>query len=137
MKLASFKIGNRSTWGVIENEEAIDVGAPLRDRYPDLKSTIPADALPAARDDRSDDFRIPRQIEYCPSSTRLERSDVIATGTPGGVGSRRTPPLWLKPADIVGIEIDRLGVLRNGVGDETWRKRSGRASQPNVREDAA
>ena len=39
--------------------------------------------------------------------------------TPGGVGSRRTPPLWLKPGDIVEVEIDRLGVLSNGVADET------------------
>ena len=50
MKLASFKIGNSSTWGVIEGEEALDVGAVLRDRYPDLKSAIAADALPAVRD---------------------------------------------------------------------------------------
>ena len=64
-------------------------------------------------------FDIPRQIEYCSSFTRLEPGDVIATGTPGGVGSRRTPPLWLKPGDIVEVEIDRLGVLRNGVADET------------------
>ena len=282
MKLASFKIGNSSTWGVIEGEEAIDVGLLLRDRYPDLKSAIAADALPTVRDAigsagrypttdiiwlpvipnpdkilciglnyethrketgrsevehptvfgrfansqtghladiirpklshdldyegelaviigkpgrhiaRSDawnhiagyacynegsvrDFQrhthqftpgknfpatgafgpwmmtpdelgdvgplrlqtrlngeivqdatinqmifdIPRQIEYCSSFTRLEPGDVIATGTPGGVGSRRTPPLWLKPGDIVEVEIDRLGVLRNGVADET------------------
>jgi len=282
MKLASFKIGNSSTWGVIESEEAIDVGALLRDRYPDLKSAIAADALPAVRDaiggarrypttdivwlpvipnpdkilciglnyethrketgrsevehptvfgrfansqtghltdiirpklshdldyegelaviigkpgrhiaraeawnhiagyacynegsvrdfqrhthqftpgknfpgtgafgpwmmtpdelgdvgplrlqtrlngeivqDATIDqmiFDIPRQIEYCSSFTRLEPGDVIATGTPGGVGSRRTPPLWLKPGDIVEVEIDRLGVLRNGVADET------------------
>lgn len=64
-------------------------------------------------------FDIPRQIEYCSSFTRLEPGDVIATGTPGGVGSRRNPPLWLKPGDIVEVEIDRLGVLRNGVADET------------------
>jgi 2-keto-4-pentenoate hydratase/2-oxohepta-3-ene-1,7-dioic acid hydratase in catechol pathway len=64
-------------------------------------------------------FDIPRQIEYCSSFTRLEPGDVIATGTPGGVGSRRTPPLWLKPGDIVEVEIDRLGILRNGVADET------------------
>ena len=282
MKLASFKIGSSSTWGVIEGEEAIDVGSLLRDRYPDLKSAIAADALPTVRDAigsagrypttdiiwlpvipnpdkilciglnyethrketgrsevehptvfgrfansqtghladiirpklshdldyegelaviigkpgrhiaRSDawnhiagyacynegsvrDFQrhthqftpgknfpgtgafgpwmmtpdelgdvgplrlqtrlngeivqdatinqmifdIPRQIEYCSSFTRLEPGDVIATGTPGGVGSRRTPPLWLKPGDIVEVEIDRLGVLRNGVADET------------------
>jgi 2-keto-4-pentenoate hydratase/2-oxohepta-3-ene-1,7-dioic acid hydratase in catechol pathway len=63
-------------------------------------------------------FDIPRQIEYCSSFTRLEPGDVIVTGTPGGVGAKRTPPLWLKPGDIVEVEIDRLGVLRNGVSDE-------------------
>ena len=282
MKLASFEIGDSRTWGVIEGEAAIDVGALLRDRYPDLKSAIAADAWPAVRDaareakrcptadiiwlpvipnpdkilciglnyemhrketgrtevenptvfgrfansqtghlaniirpklshdldfegelaiiigkpgrhiKRSDawshiagyacynegsvrDFQrhthqftpgknfpetgafgpwmmtpdelgdvtplrlqtrvngqivqdatidqmifdIPRQIEYCSSFTRLEPGDVIVTGTPGGVGARRTPPLWLKPGDIVEVEIDRLGVLRNGVADET------------------
>jgi hypothetical protein len=56
MKLASFKISNSSTWGVIEKEEAIDVCAPS---------------------------------------------------------------LWLKPSDIVEVEIDRISVLRNGVADET------------------
>ncbi|MDB5618167.1 fumarylacetoacetate hydrolase family protein [Tardiphaga sp.] len=64
-------------------------------------------------------FDIPRQIEYCSSFTRLEPGDVIATGTPGGVGAKRTPPLWLKPGDTVEVEIERLGVLRNGVADET------------------
>ena len=282
MKLASFKIGDCSTWGVIENDEALDVGALLGDRYRDLKSAIAGDALPSVRDasqkakrypaacitwlpvipnpdkilciglnyethrnetgrtevenptvfgrfansqtghladiirptlshdldyegelaviigkpgrhiaradawshiagyacynegslrdfqrhthqftpgknfpgtgafgpwmmtpdelgdvtplrlqtrlngeivqDATIDqmiFDIPRQIEYCSSFTRLEPGDVIATGTPGGVGSRRTPPLWLKPGDIVEVEIDRLGILRNGVADET------------------
>jgi 2-keto-4-pentenoate hydratase/2-oxohepta-3-ene-1,7-dioic acid hydratase in catechol pathway len=64
-------------------------------------------------------FDIPRQIEYCSSFTRLEPGDVIVTGTPGGVGSRRTPPLWMKPGDVVEVEIDRIGLLRNGVADET------------------
>jgi 2-keto-4-pentenoate hydratase/2-oxohepta-3-ene-1,7-dioic acid hydratase in catechol pathway len=63
-------------------------------------------------------FDIPRQIEYCSTFTRLEPGDVIATGTPGGVGARRTPPLWLKPGDIVEVELDRLGILRSGVADE-------------------
>jgi 2-keto-4-pentenoate hydratase/2-oxohepta-3-ene-1,7-dioic acid hydratase in catechol pathway len=63
-------------------------------------------------------FDIPRQIEYCSQFTRLEPGDVIATGTPGGVVSKRKPPLWLKPGDIVEVEIDRLGTLRNGVADE-------------------
>ena len=63
-------------------------------------------------------FDIPRQIEYCSSFTRLEPGDVIATGTPGGVGSRRTPPLWMKPGDVVEVEIDRIGLLCNGIADE-------------------
>lgn len=63
-------------------------------------------------------FDIPRMIEYCSTFTRLEPGDVIATGTPGGVGARRTPPLWLKPGDTVEVEIDDLGILRNGIADE-------------------
>ncbi|HEV7265652.1 MAG TPA: fumarylacetoacetate hydrolase family protein [Falsiroseomonas sp.] len=63
-------------------------------------------------------FDIPRQIEYCSTFTRLEPGDVIATGTPGGVGSRRNPPLWLKQGDVVEVEIDRVGLLKNTVEDE-------------------
>ena len=64
-------------------------------------------------------FGIPQQIEYCSSFTQLEPGDVIVTGTPGGVGSRRTPPLWMKPGDVVEVEIDRVGLLRNGIAEET------------------
>ncbi|MBR1167198.1 MULTISPECIES: fumarylacetoacetate hydrolase family protein [Bradyrhizobium] len=64
-------------------------------------------------------FDIPRQIEYCSTFTRLEPGDVIVSGTPGGVGARREPPLWMKPGDVVEIEVERLGVLRNVVTDET------------------
>jgi 2-keto-4-pentenoate hydratase/2-oxohepta-3-ene-1,7-dioic acid hydratase in catechol pathway len=63
-------------------------------------------------------FDVPRMVEYCSTFTRLEPGDVIATGTPGGVGAKRTPPLWLKPGDTVEVEIDDLGILRNGVADE-------------------
>lgn len=63
-------------------------------------------------------FDIARQIEYCSSFTRLEAGDVIASGTPGGVGAKRTPPLWMKPGDIVEVQIDRLGILRNPIVDE-------------------
>ncbi|MCS6803404.1 MAG: fumarylacetoacetate hydrolase family protein [Acetobacteraceae bacterium] len=64
-------------------------------------------------------FDIPTQIAYCSTFTRLEPGDVIATGTPGGVGAKRTPPLWLKPGDVVEVEIDRVGLLRNPVADES------------------
>lgn len=63
-------------------------------------------------------FDIPTQIEYCSSFTRLEPGDVIVTGTPGGVGAKRKPPVWLKPGDQVEVEVDRLGILRNEVTDE-------------------
>ena len=64
-------------------------------------------------------FDIPRQIEYCSTFTRLEPGDVIVSGTPGGVGSRREPPLWMKPGDVVEVEVEHLGVLRNVIADET------------------
>lgn len=63
-------------------------------------------------------FDIPRQIEYCSTFTRLDPGDVIATGTPGGVGAKRHPPLWLKPGDTVEVEIEKVGLLRNGIADE-------------------
>ncbi|MGV3494688.1 MAG: fumarylacetoacetate hydrolase family protein, partial [Ramlibacter sp.] len=39
-------------------------------------------------------------------------------GTPGGVGARRKPPVWMKAGDVVEIEVDRIGVLRNPIVDE-------------------
>ncbi|MBX5155326.1 fumarylacetoacetate hydrolase family protein [Rhizobium lentis] len=63
-------------------------------------------------------FDIARQIEYCSAFTRLEAGDVIVSGTPGGVGAKRNPPLWMKPGDVVEVEIDRLGVLRNPIMQE-------------------
>jgi 2-keto-4-pentenoate hydratase/2-oxohepta-3-ene-1,7-dioic acid hydratase in catechol pathway len=63
-------------------------------------------------------FDIPTIVEYCSSFTRLEPGDVIATGTPGGVGAKRTPPLWMKAGDTVEVEIERVGILRNVIADE-------------------
>jgi 2-keto-4-pentenoate hydratase/2-oxohepta-3-ene-1,7-dioic acid hydratase in catechol pathway len=60
-------------------------------------------------------FDIPQLIEYCSTWTQLEPGDVIATGTPGGVGAGRKPPLWMKPGDTIEIEITRIGTLRNSV----------------------
>jgi 2-keto-4-pentenoate hydratase/2-oxohepta-3-ene-1,7-dioic acid hydratase in catechol pathway len=63
-------------------------------------------------------FGIPALIAYCSGFTRLEPGDVIVTGTPGGVGSRRRPPIWLKAGDVVEVEIDDVGLLKNLVADE-------------------
>lgn len=58
-------------------------------------------------------FRIPELIEFITASITLEPGDIIATGTPVGVGCFRTPPIYLKPGDAVEVEIERLGRLRN------------------------
>jgi 2-keto-4-pentenoate hydratase/2-oxohepta-3-ene-1,7-dioic acid hydratase in catechol pathway len=62
-------------------------------------------------------FKIPKIIEYVSAWTTLAPGDVLVTGTPGGVGARRTPPLWMKPGDKVEIEIDKVGVLENSIAD--------------------
>ncbi len=61
---------------------------------------------------------IPRQIAYISAFIPLEPGDVIVTGTPGGVGNKRTPPVFMKPGDVCEIEVDAIGVLRNGIRDE-------------------
>ena len=59
--------------------------------------------------------RIPRLINYISAFTTLEAGDVIVTGTPGGVGARRNPPVWMKPGDKVEIEVSKVGVLVNTI----------------------
>jgi 2-keto-4-pentenoate hydratase/2-oxohepta-3-ene-1,7-dioic acid hydratase in catechol pathway len=62
-------------------------------------------------------FKIPKLIEYISAFTTLLPGDVIVTGTPGGVGARRNPPVWMKPGDKVEVEIDKVGVLENSIAD--------------------
>jgi 2-keto-4-pentenoate hydratase/2-oxohepta-3-ene-1,7-dioic acid hydratase in catechol pathway len=63
-------------------------------------------------------FDIPTLIEYCSTFTELGPGDVIITGTTGGVGAYRQPPLWMKPGDVVEVEISKIGVLKNTIVDE-------------------
>ena len=56
-----------------------------------------------------------RLIEYITTFMTLEPGDVIATGTPAGVGAFRTPPQWLQPDDRIRIEIAGIGVLANRI----------------------
>jgi 2-keto-4-pentenoate hydratase/2-oxohepta-3-ene-1,7-dioic acid hydratase in catechol pathway len=60
-------------------------------------------------------FDVPSIISYVSSWTALVPGDVIATGTPEGVGFARKPPLWLKAGDTVEVEISGIGVLRNPI----------------------
>jgi len=58
-------------------------------------------------------------INYISTFTTLVPGDVIVTGTPTGAGARFDPPRYLKPGDIIEVEAENIGVLRNGVIDET------------------
>ncbi|MBX3290616.1 MAG: fumarylacetoacetate hydrolase family protein [Acidobacteria bacterium] len=60
-------------------------------------------------------FRIPELIEFLSRSITLEPGDIIATGTPPGVGFARKPPVFLKDGDVCEVEIEGLGILKNGV----------------------
>jgi acylpyruvate hydrolase len=71
---------------------------------------------------------VPSAIEFFSSFTRLRPGDVIATGTPGGVGFARQPPVWMQPGDVIEITIEGVGTIRNRVvaedsdrGDWRWR----------------
>ena len=60
-------------------------------------------------------FPIPLIVEYLSTFTPLSAGDLIATGTPGGVGDRRQPPVYMQAGDVVEVDITRVGTLRNVV----------------------
>jgi acylpyruvate hydrolase len=71
---------------------------------------------------------VPSSVEFFSSFTTLRPGDVIATGTPAGVGFARNPPVWLQPGDVIEITIEGIGTIRNRVvaeeGDRSgWRWR--------------
>ena len=61
---------------------------------------------------------IPVIIEFCSMFTPLTPGDIIATGTPDGIGAKRTPPVWMKAGDVLEVEVSGIGVLRNTIADE-------------------
>ena len=58
-------------------------------------------------------YEIPQLLEYLSEAFTLLPGDVVITGTPSGVGAFRKPPLWLADGDLVEVEVEGLGVLRN------------------------
>jgi 2-keto-4-pentenoate hydratase/2-oxohepta-3-ene-1,7-dioic acid hydratase in catechol pathway len=61
---------------------------------------------------------IPAIIEFCSMFTPLSPGDIIATGTPDGIGAKRTPPVWMKAGDVLEVEITGIGTLRSRIVDE-------------------
>lgn len=63
-------------------------------------------------------FPFRKLISYISTFTTLIPGDVIVTGTPTGAGARFDPPIWLEPGDVVEVEAEDIGVLRNPIADE-------------------
>jgi 2-keto-4-pentenoate hydratase/2-oxohepta-3-ene-1,7-dioic acid hydratase in catechol pathway len=63
-------------------------------------------------------FDVATLVAACSEAMALQPGDIIITGTPSGVGMARKPQVWMKPGDTCEIEIERIGILRNGIVDE-------------------
>jgi 2-keto-4-pentenoate hydratase/2-oxohepta-3-ene-1,7-dioic acid hydratase in catechol pathway len=63
-------------------------------------------------------FPLPTIIAYLSAFTPLSPGDLILTGTPGGVGAKREPPVWMKAGDVIEVEITGVGLLKNTIIDE-------------------
>lgn len=79
-----------------------------------LTTTLNGEVMQSARTSQMI-VDIPSAVEFFSSFTRLRPGDVIATGTPGGVGFARQPPVWLQPGDIIEVSIEGIGAIRNRV----------------------
>ncbi|AJZ88003.1 5-oxopent-3-ene-1,2,5-tricarboxylate decarboxylase [Klebsiella michiganensis] len=69
--------------------------------------------------------KVAELIEYISTFTSLSAGDVIITGSPGGVGKKRTPPLFMKPGDRIEVEIERIGHLSNVIAEARVPQTSG------------
>jgi len=105
--------------------KSFDSFAPLgpclvtRDEIPDpqalaLRTRVSGETLQSAST-KEMTFPVAELIAFASRITTLEPGDVLLTGTPGGVGKARKPPRWLRPGDVVEVEIEGIGVLRSPV----------------------
>jgi 2-keto-4-pentenoate hydratase/2-oxohepta-3-ene-1,7-dioic acid hydratase in catechol pathway len=83
----------------------------------DVKATVSGEVLQSSNTSNLI-FSIVELIVYASAGMTLEPGDVIATGTPGGVGDSRTPPRYLRDGDVVDVWVDGVGTLRNPVAFE-------------------
>jgi 2-keto-4-pentenoate hydratase/2-oxohepta-3-ene-1,7-dioic acid hydratase in catechol pathway len=63
-------------------------------------------------------FTVPYLLHYVSTFTPLSPGDVLVTGSPAGVGARRDPPVWMKPGDVIEVQIDPIGTLRHPIEAE-------------------
>ena len=104
-----------------------------------LTTTLNGTVMQAARTSQMI-VNVPETIEFLSSFTTLRPGDVIATGTPGGVGFARQPPVWLEPDDVIEVSIEGIGSIRNRVVAETdspatWRWRPQSVATSSIRGD--
>ena len=90
-----------------------------------IRSTLNGEVMQEARTSM---MIVARAVEYFSGFTCLRPGDVIATGTPGGVGFARTPPVWLTPGDVIEVFVEGVGTISNKVvaekdapADWPWR----------------
>lgn len=105
-----YKTGGFGPWMVTADE--IKPGQVMR-----LQTVLNGQVLQDTTTDKMI-HSIPRQIAYISTFLPLSPGDVIVTGTPGGVGNKRDPQIFMKPGDVCEIVVDAIGTLRNTIRDE-------------------
>lgn len=105
-----YKTGGFGPWMVTADE--IKPGQVMR-----LQTVLNGQVLQDTTTDKMI-HSIPRQIAYISTFLPLSPGDVIVTGTPGGVGNKREPQIFMKPGDVCEIVVDAIGTLRNTIRDE-------------------
>lgn len=105
-----FKTGGFGPWMVTSDE--IAPGQVMR-----LQTVLNGQVLQDTTTDKMI-HSIPRQIAYISTFIPLSPGDVIVTGTPGGVGNKREPQIFMKPGDVCEIVVDAIGTLRNSIRDD-------------------